>query len=100
MNKVQKETVEILHQLVNKQNNILEQKEKRIAELEQIVENKLDEIKLDTDCEINCGIGIIEYKTPDNIQLASIMQSLESAIKNNNALFVWQVLQTIENKIG
>ena len=36
-----------------------------------------------TDTTIQCGIGTIEYKEPDNILLAELMENLEAAIKKH-----------------
>lgn len=68
--------------------------ESNVKELEEEIEEKGNEIEElkdesdddeeslnETDAEIQCGIGVIEYKEPDNILLQSLMENLNEAIQ-------------------
>lgn len=44
---------------------------------------------------IECGIGVINYETPDNLQLQYLMENLENAIKNQGSKYVSEILASI-----
>lgn len=67
------------------------------------LESKIDDLKeevnelegTDTNSEIECGIGTIEYNEPDNLLLQDVMDNLSSAIKKHTPKKVNEVLSAI-----
>lgn len=68
---------------IDRLNKELDEKEMKIEELES---EALETILADE--TIQCGIGTIEYKTPDNLLLGMVMENLDAAIQKHNALRV------------
>jgi hypothetical protein len=49
------------------------------------------------DSEIDCGIGVIKYISPDNLLLIDLMENLELSIKKHGALTVSNALKKLSN---
>jgi len=66
------------------------EKEGEIAELE-----NPDNFDAPCDSTIKCGIGEINYETPDNILLQELMENLDKAVQKNTAKKVSEILSSI-----
>lgn len=109
MNKTQEQTLEILKALVEKQKKAIGKKDEEISKLTDRIfkSEEVEELNEKIEClegrildegeiaEIKCGIGIIRYNIPSNIQLVMLMESLESAITKQGTLFVLEALNIL-----
>lgn len=57
------------------------------------LESGLDSVEFDS--VINCGIGEINYRTPDNILLQDLCENLDTAIQKHTPKKVNQILSSI-----
>lgn len=70
----------------------IKEKENKICGLRDDIDD-YEESRNKIDAEIDCGIGLIEYKEPDNILLQSIMENLGEAIQKYGAKRVNELIE-------
>jgi len=103
-----KDKIEIygLDEIINVIDNAKSVKElkDKVSELEDTIvakENEIEELEnpdnFDAPCDstIKCGIGEINYETPNNILLQELMGNLDEAVQKNTAKKVSEILSSI-----
>ncbi len=54
-----------------------------------------DVFSYEGDCVIDCGISKVEYVTPDNLNLQSLMETLGEVTKKHGAVYVENILRNL-----